>query len=398
MVDFCADDTPELKAWRSEVRDFLEDALPHGMPFDFDYDEGEQDWADYLAFWRKVGAKGWIGLTWPTEYYGLGRSAIEKWILQEEFAAYGAPAYGVIGPHVAAALLRIGTPEQRRQHLKGIADASVLWAEGYSEPSAGSDLANLSTHARRDGDHWVLNGQKTLGTAAHRCQWMSVLARTDATSMRHHGISCLLVPLDAPGVQMLPLHNMAGGQQMQTYFEDVRLPADCLLGQEGQGWKQMWLRQGGESLDRAATAPDVRTFRILQMLRDIIAYCRTTVRDGRPMADDPVIRLQLAELILGVEVIKLHAYEAYDDSLAAPQARQPALAYFHQAYLKEFWPRLAQTCMEIVGPMAMISGGRWAQLEGRVEHYFRSSFANHAGGTSQVKRFMAATRGLGLPR
>jgi alkylation response protein AidB-like acyl-CoA dehydrogenase len=227
---------------------------------------------------------------------------------------------------------------------------------------------------------------------------MSVLARTDPDSKRHHGISCFLVPLDRPGIQMLPLHNMAGGQQTQTYFEDVRLPLDCLLGAEGHGWKQVWLRQGGEIVDPSLPSPDIRTFRILQMLKDILAYCRSTPRNGRPLAEDPVVKLQLAELILGVEVIKLHAYEAYDDAARPASTRQPALAYYHQTYLKEFWPRLAQTCMEIVGPMAMISGGRWAQLEGRIEHYFRSSFANHAGGTSQVKRFMVATRGLGLPR
>lgn len=397
MVDFCADDTPELRAWRAEVRDFLDASIPDGMHFDFDYDEDEARWAEYREFWRKVGAKGWIGLTWPTRYYGLGRTAIEKWILLEEFAGRGAPHYGVIGPHVAATLLRIGTHEQRIRHLKGIADATVLWAEGYSEPAAGSDLAALTTRAHRDGDHWVLNGQKTLGTAAHRCQWMNVLARTDPHG-RHHGISCFMVPLDAPGIQMLPMHNMAGGQQTQTFFDNVRLSHDCLLGAEGQGWKQVWLRVGGEALDRGINAPDLRTFRILQMLREVIAYCRTTVRQGRPLAEDPVIRLQLAELVLGVEVIKLHAYEAFHDALAPADAREPALGYFHQAHLKEFWPRLAQVCMEIVGPMAVISGGRWAQLQGRLEHYFRSSFANHAGGTSQVKRLMAATRGLGLPR
>jgi len=400
VVDFTPDDTPQLKAWRAEVREFLERELPGGMLFDYDYDEDEERWEDYLAFWRKVGAKGWIALTWPTEYYGQGRSAIERWILLEEFCDYAVPAPPVIGLAVAAALLRHGTPEQRRRHLKGIAENTVLWGEGYTEPGAGSDLASLTTRAHRDGDHWVINGQKTLGTAAHWCQWMCVLARTDPASKSHAGISCFLVPLDTPGITIHAMQNMADGQQNATFFDNVRVPADCLLGGEGQAWSQIWFGQGGEQLDNGLPSPDLHPYRTLRTLKIVQRYARETMRDGRPLADDPVVRLQLAEIEMGVELMKLHTMERFSNAATQRmRAGNPVLvSHLHQAFYKEFWPRLAQISMEIVGPMSQLAEGPAAPLRGFLEHYFRASFGNHAGGTSQLKRMVMATRGLGLPR
>jgi alkylation response protein AidB-like acyl-CoA dehydrogenase len=397
MVDFCPDDTPQLQAWRSEVRTFLDEALPGGLRFDYDYDEDEAGWAAYREFWRKVGQKRWVSLTWPSEYYGLGRSAIEKWILQEEFCNHDAPSYPVIGLAVAGSILRLGTHEQRLKHLKGIAEGTVLWGEGYTEPSAGSDLASLTTRAHLDGDHWVINGQKTLGTAAHWCQWMSVLARSDPDGKRHHGISCFLVPLDTPGISMGPLDNMAGGRQNHTFFDNVRVPQDCLLGDEGQAWNQVWFGLGGDQFEPPGATPDQWQFRMLGMLNQILWHCRQTTRSGKPLSEDPVVKLQLAELITGMEVIKLDAYETYSASIHTGGGRA-GRSNLSQAFFKEFWPHLAQTCTEIVGPLALIQGGKWAVLNGRVQRYFRASFGNHAGGTAQLKRMSLATRGLGLPR
>lgn len=399
MVDFRVDDTPELKAWRSEVREFLEREWPRGKYFDYDYDEDPAGWADYLEFWRKVGKKGWVSLTWSKDYYGLGRTAIERWIFNEEFINYGAPTYPVIGLAIATALLRHGTHEQRQRHLKGIAEVTTLWGEGYTEPSAGSDLASLTTRAHRDGDHWVINGAKTLGTAAHHCTWMGVLARTDPNSVKHNGISMFMVPLDTPGIQMLPLHNIGSGQQNQTFFENVRIPADCLLGTEGNAWNEVWFGLGGDQLDEPGPSPDPHSMRMVRILGDIISYCRQTRRGGRPLSEDPVVKLQLGELIMGLEAYKISAYETYSQVVNGGASGRGALSSnLNQAHYKEFWPHLAQTAMEIVGPLAQIQGGRWAQMQGRVEKYFRTSFGNHAGGTAQLKRMVAATRGLGLPR
>jgi len=392
MVDFMADDTPELKAWRQEVRSFLETELPSGMYFDYDYNEQDSDWAAYLEFWRKVGAKGWVALTWPKEYYGQGRSAIEHYIMQEEFSRYGVPSYPVIGIAVASAILRLGTHEQRLRHLKGIAEATTLWGEGYTEPQAGSDLASLTTRAHRDGDYWVLNGQKTLGTAAHKCQWMAVLARSDAGATRHNGISCFMVPLDTPGIEMLPMHNMADGQQNQTFFDNVRIPADCLLGTEGEAWNEVWFGMGGDDITGWGPNPDPWVCRIERNFRIVLDHVRTAKRDGHLLKDDPAVRTRIAELALGIEKFKLQTREAFSNwSTKQMRTGNPVLVnHLHQAYFKEFWPEFAQACMELVGPSA--------QLSGPTEHYFRASFGNHAGGTSQLKRMVMATRGLGLPR
>lgn len=399
MVDFTPDDTPQLKAWRAEVRAFLEEALPGGFYFDYDYDESPERWEKCLAFWQAVGRKGWTSLSWPTEYYGQGRSAIERYILQEEFCNYAAPNYPVIGLTVASALLRHGTPEQRRVHLKGIAEATVLWGEGYSEPESGSDLASLRTMARRDGDGWVLNGQKTLGTAAHMCHWMVVLARTDPTSERHHGISCFMVKLDTPGITMLPLENMADGRQNQTFFDDVRLPGDALLGTEGEAWNEIWFGQGGEDLVPAGSAPDIWQMRIERQMRLLRQHCETTLRGGRPLIDDPVTRLKLAELYSGVELLKLHSKESYAQTTGSTwHAANPVSSVINLGWFKEFWPHFCQTYMEILGPEGMLSSGPDAPKHGHFEHYFRASFGNHAGGTAQLKRMTMATRGLGLPR
>lgn len=397
MPDFVPDDTPDLRAWRAEVRQFLKDTIPEGFYFDYDYDESPERWARCMDFWQAVGRKGWTALCWPEEYYGLNRPAIERYILQEEFCNYAAPNYPVIGLAVATALLRHGTPEQKKRHLKGIAECTVLWGEGYSEPGAGSDLAALQTTARRDGDTWILNGQKTLGTAAHMCQWMMVLARTDA-AQRHGGISCFILPLDLPGVSMLPLENMADGQQNQTFFDNVRLPADALLGSEGQAWNEIWFGQGGEKLV-AGTPPDIWQMRIERQLKLLRRYCAETTRHDAPLDRDPVIRLKLAELYSGVELLKLHAKESYAQSAGLDwHASNPVSSVMNLGWFKEFWPEFCQSYMDIIGPQAMLAEGPDAPCDGHFEHYFRASFGNHAGGTAQLKRMTMATRGLGLPR
>ncbi|MGE0388071.1 MAG: acyl-CoA dehydrogenase family protein [Gammaproteobacteria bacterium] len=399
MIDFEPDDTPALKAWRAEVRAFLKEALPDGMRWDYDYDEDPENWKKGIDFWRKVGQKGWVALTWPKDCYGQERSAIEKWILAEEFTAYDAPAYPVIGLFVADCILRLGTPEQRRRHLKGIAEATTLWGEGYTEPGAGSDLATLKTRADWDGSHWVINGQKTFGTAGHFCQWMAVLARTDQQAPKHAGISCFLVPLDTPGISMAPLHNIAGGRQNHTFFDNVRVPADSVLGDVNQAWNQVWFRMGGEKRDRAGPVYHDHPYRVVNMVGRLVRYCRETERDGRPISEDPAIRPQLAELLLGAETLKMIWREHY--GRFASKSVSPfgeAAAALDQIVYKEWWPHLAQKAMEIVGPLAQIQGGKWARLQGQIQYFYRTGFGNHAGGTSQLKRMILATRGLGLPR
>jgi alkylation response protein AidB-like acyl-CoA dehydrogenase len=276
-----------------------------------------------------------------------------------------------------------------------------LWGEDYTEPGAGSDLASLTTRAHLDGDHWVLNGQKTLGTAAHRAQSMFVLARSDPNGKKHEGISAFLVPLDTRGVTMLPLHNMADGQQNQTFFDNVRVPAENLVGAPHQAWSQVWFGQGGEQLDNAGVAPEGWVFRILRTLNLIRRFVRENTRNGKPLIEDPIVRQQLAELEMSVQIVRLQWMDSYStwSNRKIRFGSSPALApNINWSYFKELAPRFTQICMEIVGPASQIQSGPWAHLEGRLEKAFRASFGNHAGGTPQLKRMTLATRGLGLPR
>jgi alkylation response protein AidB-like acyl-CoA dehydrogenase len=295
--------------------------------------------------------------------------------------------------------MRLGTHEQRRTHLKGIASAEVLWAEGFTEPDSGSDLASLQTRAERHGDEWILNGQKTFGTAAHRCQWMYVLARTDPDAPKHAAISCFLVPLDAPGITLRALPNMAHGRQNMTFFDNVRLPLDALVGEENRAWQQVWFHMGGERLDRGGPTPSIFQRQLALLLEPVIDYCRTTRRNGRAIIEDPVVRQTLADLVIGIEGLRMLEFERlwrFESGEASPIG--PALPYLADGVYKELWPRFAQACMEVIGPLGEITRGPFAPLGGEVERFYRGSFGNHGGGTSQLKRMVMATRGLGLPR
>src|SRR6185437_2477665 len=282
------------------------------------------------------------------------------------------------------------------QFLPGMAAGEIMWAEGYTEPDSGSDLASLRTKAEVDGAGWVINGTKTFCTAAHHCNWIIVAARTDPDpAKRHRGISYLLVPMDSDGLELRPLHNLAGGRQNLITFDDVRVPAGALLGEVNRGWTQIWFGMGGEPVpvfDDGDAGPETSyqppPAGQAWLLGEVADYCRRTIRNGRPMSEDGAVRRQLAELAVGVEI----------DRVLALEVRCPYGPHLHQAVTKEFEPVFAQTCMDLLGPLAQIQGRGPAPLGGEVDRAYRQSFGNHAGGTSQLERMVVATRNLGLPR
>lgn len=384
--------TPEQEAFREEVRAFLDAELPPDRAFDHEFNEDDDLWAFAFEFTRKVGAKGWIGLTWPVEYGGLGRSAAERTIMFEEFTYRDAPLLNAIGWGLAAGSLLVGgTEEQKKRFLPEIARFERFWAEGLTEPDSGSDLASLSTRAVRDGDEWVVNGQKTYTTWGHRADVLYLAARTDPEAPRHKGISIFCLDLGLPGISFSPLHNLGGGRQNHTYLDDVRVPADMLIGKEGEGWSYImnafYAGGGGGGLHA----------KMQRMLDRVVAYCRTTTRDGVLMIKDPIIRSQLAELALMVETERLLSYEGLSNH---EHRRPPVFAgALGVVVMKEGQSRFAQLCNQIMGPLGQLrEGSRWAPMGGDPEAWYRQSYANHAGGAPQVKRMVLATRGLGLPR
>ena len=389
--------TPRLEALRDEVRTWLAEELPPDQEgFQWDFEEDPDRWAFYRQFWKKQGAKRWLEPGWAREYGGAEMSRRAQRVLHEELGRRRAGGFGGIGASVGPAILRLGTEEQKAAFLPGMAAGEIMWAEGYTEPDSGSDLASLRTRAELDGDEWVISGQKTFCTAGHHCNWMIIAARTDPDhAKRHRGISYFLSPMDVPGMELRPLYNYADGRQNLVFLDGLRVPTDRLLGDLNEGWNQIWFGLGGNPIPTFPDddpGPDQEYEPPLTgqawVLDQLVQYCRQTVRDGAPMSEDPVVRAQLTELAIGVEVQKMLGYEGGCEYGG----------HLHQAIGKEFQPEFGQICMEILGPLGQIQTGEWAPLAGEIDRIYRRSFGNHAGGTSQVKRMVVATRALGLPR
>jgi alkylation response protein AidB-like acyl-CoA dehydrogenase len=396
-MDISFTTTPRLEALRAEVRDWLDRELPAEYEgFQWDFEEDLERWAFYRQFWKKQGEQRWLEPTWPREYGGAEMSARQARVIKEELDRRRAGGFAGIGMMVGPSILRVGTEEQKAFFLPAMAAGEIMWAEGYTEPDAGSDLASLRTRAVLDGDEWVIDGQKTFCTAGHHCNWFIVAARTDPdASKRHKGISYFLTPMDAPGIELRPLENIADGRQNLVLIDGLRVPSDRMLGDLNQGWQQVWFGLGGNPIPTFADddpgpeedyepGPTGHAW----VLEQLVRYCRSTTRRGTALADDPVVRKQLTDLAIGVEVEKLLWYEGHCDYGM----------HLHAAIFKEFQPEFAQTCMEILGPLGQIQTGEWAPLAGEIDRIYRRSFGNHAGGTSQVKRMVVATRALGLPR
>jgi alkylation response protein AidB-like acyl-CoA dehydrogenase len=397
VIEVSSTTTPKLEGLRREVRDWLDVELPVAFEgFQWDFEEDPDRWAFYREFWRRQGARRWLEPAWPRQYGGAEMSPRARRVVQEEFDRRRAGGIGGIGMSVGPALLRLGTAQQKEKLLTGMAAGEILWAEGYTEPDAGSDLAAMRTTAELDGDHWVISGTKTFCTAGHHCNWIIIAARTDPdASKRHRGISYFVAPMDTPGIELRPLLNIADGRQNLVILDGVRVPADGLLGDLNQGWNQVWFGLGGNPIPQypeddpgPETEYEPPLTGMAWVLDQLVEWSRSASRGGSAVADDPVVAAQLVDLAIGVEILKVMADEGQCEY--GP--------HMHQAVLKEFQPVFAQTCMEILGPLGQVQSGRWAPLAGEIDRIYRRSFGNHAGGTSQVKRMVLATRVLGLPR
>ena len=380
--------TPELDAWRSEVRAFLEAELPPKRAFNPEFDDAPEKWQEAIAFSKKVSARGWVGLTWPKEYGGAGRSPVENQIFLEEFAAADAPMINSIGVFLAAGtILAGGTEEQKRTLLPPIASMETLWAEGLTEPDAGSDLGALRTHATRTDEGWEITGEKAYTSWGPMSDVLYVAARTSGASTTSGAISIFYVDLKSPGVSLSPMRNFGGGVQSMTHLDHVRVPADALIGEEGAGW--------GYIMRAFYASGTVEPIYAMQerRLAQLVEHCRGI---GGAF-DDPTVVSGLAELARMIQVQRLLAYEVVGDNV---EGRRPAYdGGVQQVVAKEYEPLFAQVFDRVLGPTSQLNtGSRWAPLDGRPEAWYRQSFANHAGGTSQLKRMVLATRGLGLPR
>ncbi len=393
-MEFCF--SPQEEAFGQEVRDWLQENLPDNWQEDrFTRDRDEEAWNVYRDFARRLARKRWVAPHWPAAYGGLGLSVLQQLIFNEEMAYHNAPTgYSAIGVGwVGPTIIIYGTEEQKRKHLGGITSAGTMWCQGFSEPNAGSDLASLQTRAVRDGDDYVINGQKIWTSGAHYADWMILLARTDPEAPKHKGISYFLVDMKTPGITTRPLIDMMDNHGFnEVYFENVRVPKDCLLGEENRGWYMATTTLDFErsSIGGAAGAR--------RWLEDLVSYARETKRNGRCLAEEVPVRLRLSECGVEAEMGRLLSLR-----VASMQAR--GLVPNYEASVAKLFNtdmqfRLAKSGLEIMGLYGQLEPqSKWVPLRGRFERqYLWQTGIIVGGGTPEIQRNIIAMRGLGLPR
>ena len=384
----------ETEQWRGELRAFLKAELPPEFEGDDDFFDNEEQVTFARQFTKKLGARRWFAPAWPEQYGGMGKSALEQMIFNEELAYHRAPAggrlftIGITGP----TMLVHGSEEQKERFLPSMAAGETWYCQGFSEPGSGSDLASMQTRAVRDGDDYVVNGQKIWTSNAHVADRMILLARTDPDVPKHKGISAFVVDMKLPGINVQPVPNMAYRRDFnQVFFEDVRVPAKDLMGGENNGWYVATTTLDFERSNIAAISGARRT------IHDLIRWAKERHPGGRPWDSDHV-RNKLADLVVDVETGRLVAYRT---AWLQSQGKVPN----YEASIGKVWMALlgikvGNTGVNLMGPYGMLQpGSKWAQLYGRVTtSYLLAVSGPIGGGTTEVQRNIIAQRGLGLPR
>lgn len=394
-------DSPEQSAFRDAVRTLIDARLPERYKaFARGGGPGERQWENdrksadpaakqaAIAWHAALAERGWVAPHWPKEYGGGGMSPMEQSILNQEFANAGAPAVGGSGVGMLGPTLILhGNEDQRKKYLPPILAGEATWAQGYSEPGAGSDLASLQTRAVRDGDEFVVNGQKIWTSAAHTADAIFALVRTDPQAPKHRGISFLLIDdIKSPGISIRPLVDMNGRHYFnEVFFEDVRVPAANLVGEENRGW---YVAMTLLDFERSNIGGAIGARRTLRRMLDVVQA-------------DPVLRRRLDASTLRHEIAQrfIEAEIMYQFSLRIISMQNKGQlpndeASMAKLYNSELSQRVAQTCMQVMGLRGQLTEGE----ETPARMYLGMVPATIRGGTSEVQRNVIATRGLGLPR
>ena len=378
----------------SEVRSWLEKNLPAEWRRDHLWTRvDDPSWDDVARRWqRKLFEGGWGAISWPREHGGRGASVIERWLFDEELDRAGAPRpFGAAYiDMIGTAIQQHGTDAQRKRFLQGLLTADVVWCQGFSEPGAGSDLGGLRTRAERHGDDFLVTGQKVWTSYADKADWCFLLCRTGTDEAKHKGISLLLVDMKSAGIEARPLRQINQNAEFcEVFFDNVRVPAENLLGKPGSGWQ---IAMGILAHERGP----VWTFGFQRTIRRSLQRVIAAARDqGR--AADPVIRQRLAQAYIEVEMLRLSGYRSLTQILR--RGKPGVESSMDKVLGSETDQRLQELALEISGPYAAlwhdahaVAGGAFA--DGAL--YSRSETI--MGGTSEIQRNIIAQRILGLPR
>lgn len=385
--------TPEQEALRKEVTDWCEKVMTPERIAKIE-SQGELMNAHDPDLYNEMGKRGWLGLQWPKEYGGSGYGHLEMGIFNEMVGYHRVPmaGYGLTVNIVGNSIITYGSERLKKEFLPRIASGELLFCQGFSEPNSGSDLASLQTRAVQDGDDYVINGQKIFTTNAHFSNYVFLATRTDPNVPKHKGLSIFLVNMKTPGISVRPLYTLGGGRVNETFFEDVRVSGDYMLGEKNRGWYHMTTTLDFERSGLTLIGACRRT------LEEIVEHAKGTKANGEPITKNPIVRQKLAQLETELCMARLLSYR-----VASMQHRGLIPNYeasMCKAYGGELSQRIAHIGTQIMGLYGQLQmGSKYAPAHGRVEALFRQSVASTiAGGTNEVQRLIIAGRGLGLPR
>ena len=389
-IDF----TPEQKKFQAELRSYFAELV---TPEVIDEIRGSEGGGPlYMKTLQQMGADGLLGVGWPVEYGGQGRSPIEQWIFADEVQRTGFPLPFLTLNTVGPTLRRFGSEDQKKEFLPKILQGQIHFAIGYSENDAGTDLAGLKTRAVRDGNEWVINGAKMWTSLADYADYIWLAARTNPNASKHRGISMFLVPTDAPGFKISPIHTVGGVRTNATFYEDVRVPEENLIGGEDNGWS---LITGQLNHERVSL---MNVGAIRRLLVDIAQWARETDAgngkgNGGRVIDEPWVQNNLARVKAKVEVLRLMNWK---QAWALTQGNlHPADSSTIKVYGSELNIEAYRLLLEVLGHRAtLLDGAPGATLRGRVNASYRNGLIlTFGGGTNEVQRDIIAMAGLQMP-
>jgi len=385
--------SPADDAYRADIRAWLDANLPQALRAKvLDHKRLSRD--DYASWHKLLGTRGWSVVAWPKEYGGPGWDATQRHIWDEECARIGAPGVLPFGVSmVAPVIMKYGSDAQKAYYLPRILDGTDWWCQGYSEPGSGSDLASLRTRAERQGDHYVVNGQKTWTTLGQFADMMFCLVRTDTGAKKQEGISFLLIDMKTPGITVRPIITLDEDHEVnEVFLEDVKVPVENLVGEENQGWSLITNQLNHERVALTSAAP------IRSALDEVCDWARgTKLASGQRVIDQEWVQLNLARVHAKAEFLKLVNWRI---AAQAGQGLGPAAASATKVFGTEFATEAYRLLMEVLGANAYVrEGSAGAVLAGRIERMHRSALIlTFGGGTNEIQRDLIAIFGLGLPR
>ncbi len=385
------DYSPSERALRGELRSYFERLVTDDALAEFSVSEGGGP--HYQRIMRQLGADGWLGVGWPKEFGGQGRSAIEQFLFFDEVQRAGFPIPFLTLCTVGPTLIKHGTDEQKARILPAILRGEYNVAIGYSEAQAGTDLASLKTRAVREGDVYVVNGQKVFTSLAECADAIWLAVRTDPAAPRHKGISILLVDTKLPGFSYTPIRTLGDNRTNVTYYDNVRVPVSALVGRENQGWSLITTQLNHERVALSAPGPATR------FVEEVTDWARRTrLGNGARVIDEPWVQMSLARAHAKIDLLKLmvwHQAWNIDNGVLDPAESSTVKVYGSEVFLEIY-----QLLLEVLGPLGIVKeGAEGALLRGRLERHYRTAIVlTFGGGTNEVQRDIIGAAGLRLPR